>query len=204
MPARPSGLPWGRDFSKISRMPHFHAPILHLHALPPAAALIVGVVLLIFGRKLFWFFVGALGFVVGAEAAATLFPHQPGAELIAGIILGLLGILMAILLQKIAIGVAGFWAGGYFAVVLLRTMDLPHTNFSWVAFVVGGILGAILMFTVFDWALIILSSVSGAHLIVHSTNLVPTAGGLTFLVCALIGIFVQSRFLMMSRRAEAV
>jgi len=188
----------------IGPMHHFHAPAWQLHALPPMAALIVGVVLLLFGRKLFWFFVGAIGFVVGAEAAAALFPHQSETELIAGLILGLLGIAFAILLQKAAIGVAGFWAGGYLAVVLLRTVDLPQANFTWVAFLVGGIIGGILMFVVFDWALIILSSVSGAHLIVHSSSLLPAAGGLTFLVCALIGIFVQSRFLMGRRPREAV
>ena len=68
---------------------------------------------------------------------------------------------------------------------------------------VGGIIGAILMFTVFDWALIILSSVSGAHLIANSTDLLPAAGGLTFIACVLVGVFVQSRFLVpRSREVE--
>ena len=74
---------------------------------------------MLFGRKLFWFFVGTLGFVVGAEAATTLFPHNPEWELIAGLILGLLGILMALFLQKVAIGVGGFLAGGYLGMIVL-------------------------------------------------------------------------------------
>ncbi|HEY3900572.1 MAG TPA: DUF4203 domain-containing protein [Chthoniobacter sp.] len=184
-------------------MPHVHTPAFHLHAMPPAAALLVGIVLLFFGRKLFWFFVGATGFVVGAEAGALLFPHQPSWELIAGLILGLLGIIIALALQKVAIGVAGFWAGGYLAVVLFRVLELPSHDLGWVAFLVGGIIGAVLMFVVFDWALIILSAITGAHLLVNSTDLLPVAGGLTFLVCALIGIIVQSRFLVAPRQVEA-
>lgn len=184
-------------------MPHVLTPAFHLHALPPVAALMVGIVLLFFGRKLFWFFVGATGFVVGAEGAALLFPHQPNWELIAGLILGLLGIVIALALQKVAIGVAGFWAGGYLAVVLFRGMELPSHDLGWVAFVVGGIIGAILMLFVFDWALIVLSAVTGAHLLVHSTELLPAAGGLTFLACVIIGVIVQSRFFMAPRVREA-
>jgi hypothetical protein len=182
----------------------FHVPASQLHALPPVAALVVGIVLLLFGRKLFWFFVGALGFVVGAELAAALFPHQPTYELIGALILGVLGIAIALLLQKAAIGVAGFWAGGYLTMILLRAMDFPAGDLAWVAFVVGGIVGAVLMFFVFDWALIVLSSISGTHLIVHVTNFVPAAGGLTFLACVVVGVLVQGGFLAAARRRETV
>ena len=185
-------------------MPHVHTPDLHLHALPPVAALIVGIVLLFFGRKLFWFFVGATGFVVGAEGAALLFPHQPSWELIGGLILGLLGIVIALALQKVAIGVAGFWAGGYLAVVLFRVLEMRGHDLGWVAFLVGGIIGAVLMLLIFDWALIVLSSITGAHLLVFSAGLLPAFGGLTFLVCVIIGVIVQSRFFLAPRVREEV
>jgi hypothetical protein len=198
-------LPSGREFLSIKAMAQLHVPAFHSHALPPIAALLVGIVLLFFGRKLFWFFVGATGFVVGAEAGALLFPHQPSWELIAGLILGLLGIVIALALQNVAIGVAGFWAGGYLAVVLLRAMELSSGHdLGWIAFVVGGIIGAVLMLVVFDWALIILSAVTGAHLLVHSTELLPALGGITFLVCAIIGVIVQSRFFLAPRVRAAV
>jgi hypothetical protein len=186
-------------------MDYLHTPAFHSHALPPIAALVVGIVLLFFGRKLFWFFVGATGFVVGAEAGRLLFPNQPGGELIAALILGLLGIVIALALQKVAIGVAGFWAGGYLTVVLLQAMELSSNHDAgWIIFVVGGIIGAVLMLVVFDWALIILSAFTGAHLLVDSTALLPTLGGLTFLVCAIIGVIVQSRLFLAPRIREAV
>jgi hypothetical protein len=185
-------------------MDHLHTPAFYSHALPPIAALVVGIVLLFFGRKLFWFFVGATGFVLGAEAAAVFFPHQPSWELLTGLILGLLGIVIALAVQKVAIGVAGFWTGGYLAVVILRVTESSSHDLGWVIFLVGGIIGAVLMLLVFDWALIILSSITGAHLLVHSTDLLPTLGGLTFLVCAIVGIIVQCRFFLGSRIREAV
>ena len=64
--------------------------------------------LLFLGRKLFWLFVAAVGFVVGMEAATTLYPHQPDWSLIVGLILGLIGAVAAIFVQKAAIGIAGF------------------------------------------------------------------------------------------------
>ena len=51
-------------------------------SLPPVAALLVGLLLLFFGRKLFWLFVGATGFIVGLEFAAAFFPD--GLDVVGG------------------------------------------------------------------------------------------------------------------------
>ena len=139
---------------------------LHLHSLTPIAPrLSSGILLLFLGRKLFWLFVAAIGFVVGAEAATTMFPQHSEWVLIFGLVLGLVGALVALLVQKVAIGVGGFLAGGYFLMIMLRTWALQPPEYTWVAFLVGGCIGALLMFFVFDWALILFSSISGAHLI---------------------------------------
>jgi hypothetical protein len=47
----------------------------------------------------------------------------------------------------------------------------------------------------FDWALIFLSSVSGAILVSRSLPLEPKFAMLVFLFLTVLGIFVQSRFL---------
>jgi hypothetical protein len=41
---------------------HYHHLPDQLTSLPPVAAIVVGLVLLFLGRKLFWLFVGAMGF----------------------------------------------------------------------------------------------------------------------------------------------
>ena len=74
----------------------------------PIIGVIVGAAILLFGRKLFWLFVAALGFAVGVEIA-TYFMHEPPVwmTLVIALGLGILGALLAILLQKLAIGEIG-------------------------------------------------------------------------------------------------
>ena len=137
----------------------------------PLAFLLVGLLLLLLGRRLFWLFVAVAGFVIGVEAAPYILPHQGELfTLVVALVLGLLGALLAIFVQKLAIGVGGFVGGGYLAAVLCGPL-LGGTGMAypgaWLCFLVGGILGAILMMAFFNWALIILSSLQGAHLIVR-------------------------------------
>lgn len=182
---------------------HHGTPALQLPAeiasLPPIAAIVVGLLLLFFGRKLFWLFVGATGFVVGLEIAATLFPQQGDLGVIIGLILGLIGAVAAIFVQKIAIGIAGFLAGGYFLMTFSRAWELQTHDAAWIAFIVGGIIGTLLMYIVFHWALIILSSISGAHLIIHPFALKHELAAIAFVVIAMIGILAQGKMLGSSR-----
>jgi hypothetical protein len=156
---------------------------------------LVGLLLLFLGRKLFWLFVGATGFVVGMEIAVTLVPHQNDWAVIAGLILGLVGAIAAIFVQKIAIGIAGFLAGGYFLMTGLRGWEIHSPDASWISFLIGGAIGALLMYAVFNWALIILSSISGAHLIVYPFALKHEVAAIAFFVLAMIGILAQGKIL---------
>lgn len=155
----------------------------------------MGLLLLFAGRKLFWLFVAVLGFVVGAEIAAALFPHQPDWAIIGALILGLIGAMLALFVQKAAISIAGFLAGGYFLMTLLRSWELHAPEYSWISFLIGGVVGAILMSLVFNWALIIFSSVSGAHLLVHSFAFSQMTASALFVVLFVVGIVAQSRTL---------
>jgi hypothetical protein len=167
----------------------------------PIIGVIVGAAILLFGRKLFWLFVAALGFAVGVEIA-TYFMHEPPAwmTLVIALGLGILGALLAILLQKLAIGVAGFIAGGRLASALVAAFFNDYPNYRGITFVIGGILGALLLLALFDWVLILLSSAEGAHLI--SNGIVLPQKGATILFCALavIGVLVQGAMLRGSRR----
>ena len=161
----------------------------------PVPAVVIGIALLAFGRKLFWLFVAATGFMIGTELATAFFPQQQGMALISGIVLGIACGLLAILVQKIAVSVGGFLAGGFFLLTLLRAWALLPPDYSWVAFLVGGLIGAILMAFVFDWALIIFSSIGGAHLIVHSLQLTQTMSSALFVVLLFVGCVFQARLL---------
>jgi Domain of unknown function (DUF4203) len=168
----------------------------------PVVSALVGVAILLLGRKLFWLFVAAMGFVFGAQIAAQV-THQPASSpvvLLVAIGLGIVGAVLAILLQKIAIGVAGFIAGGRIAVGLSAAF-FAHPPGDEIIFVIGGILSAILFLALFDWALIFFSSVEGAHLIASAIVLPQTGRVISFIVLVVIGIFVQSSMLSPARRS---
>jgi hypothetical protein len=122
-----------------------------------------GLVLLLFGRRLFWFFVASAGFAAGMFWARDQL-HLDSEILVFAIAIfaGVIGALLSVFLQKLAIALAGFASGGYLAAMLL-TKVLNSQPFAWIGFIVGGILGAVLLLTIFDWALIILSYWSVGH-----------------------------------------
>jgi len=156
---------------------------------------LIGVVILLFGRKLFWLCVAAVGFAAGVEIAPHVV-HEPSPlmALIIALVLGLIGALLALFLQKIAIAVLGFLAGGKLAGAIAAAFLVHYAQYSVIIFVVGGIIGAILLLVLFDWALIIVSSLIGAHLIVYQGAIVlPQSGSLIVSIgLAVIGILVQT------------
>ena len=166
----------------------------------PIVSALIGVVILFFGRRLFWLCVAAVGFAAGVELAPHLV-HEPTPMLALSIaiILGLIGALLATFLQKIAIAVAGFLAGGKLAVAIAGAFFVQYAQHYWVTFIVGGIVGALLLLMLFDWALIFLSAAVGAHLIQSAIVLPATGNAILFVVLVLIGVIMQAGALRRSR-----
>ena len=161
----------------------------------PIFSILIGVVILFFGRKLFWLCVAAIGFAAGVELAPHLV-QDPSAllSLTIALLLGIIGALLALFLQKIAIAVLGFLAGGKLAGAIAAAFFVHYAQHSTIVFVVGGVIGAILLLVLFDWALIVVSSLIGAHLIVYqSTIALPQSGSIIlFIGLAVVGILVQA------------
>jgi hypothetical protein len=157
------------------------------------ASILLGVMLLLFGRRLFWLLVAAIGFWIDFQIVPYLMNHPPEwLTIVLSCLFGLIGAVLAFVLQKIAIGAAGFLVGGYIATAILNAFVNIQPQFSAVAFVIGGIIGAILMLVLFDWALIVFSSIAGAELIVSHLHL-PGTGAAIVIVCLVgLGIVIQS------------
>jgi predicted membrane-bound mannosyltransferase len=60
-----------------------------------------------------------------------------------------------------------------------------------VVFIVGGILGVILVVWLFNWALITISSLAGASMVVSGLFMRPTVRPLVFLGLVLLGVLFQ-------------
>ena len=157
------------------------------------SALIVGILLLTLGRKLFWLFVGGSGFVVAFYLTAELLPDQSTwVFLLVALVAGLLGAWLAVKLQWLAVGVGGFLGGGYIATVLVESLSLSLPGPEWLPSVVGGAFGAILLGALFNPALIVLSSLIGATLVADSLPLGSDSSLVVMVIAAVLGIVVQS------------
>src|SRR6266699_3887104 len=159
----------------------------------PILSSLIGVVILLFGRKLFWLCVAAIGFAAGVELAPHLV-QDPSAllSLTIALLLGIIGALLALFLQKIAIAVLGFLAGGKLAGAIAAAFFVHYAQHSTIIFVIGGIIGAILLLVLFDWALIVVSAFIGAHLIQSAITLPQSGLTIVFIGLAVIGILVQA------------
>ncbi len=156
--------------------------------------ILFGFLLLLMGRRLFWLFVGLVGFIVAAQIAADLLgPEPPWLVLVVALGVGLLGALIAVVIPTLAAAIGGFFAGTYLVWVLLANLQLqPGPLLGWILAAVGGVIGAILVAALLDWALIILSSLAGATAIVQAIALQPTVETIVFIVLVAIGIIVQA------------
>ncbi|MGZ6346419.1 MAG: hypothetical protein ACXWNC_02460 [Anaerolineales bacterium] len=152
-----------------------------------------GALLLALGRKIFWFFVAALGFFAGYELASRTFNVSPvWVALLIGVAVGLVGALLAVFAQKLVIGIAGFLAGAFIASRLLPQLGTQVQSWSWIIIVIGGVIGIILMYAIFEWALMILSSAAGAMLVVEGLNLAGMVAIIAGIVLFIIGIVIQA------------
>jgi len=164
--------------------------------------LILGSALLVAGRKLFWLFVGAAGFVTGIQLTTRFWQGSDVLAIIAGLVLGVIFALLAIFLQAMVIGIAGFLSGGYVLTVLVSMLGIDVTgSMTWVIYIIGGVIGLILVSVLFDWALITLSSLAGASLIIQVFSPQGAAGGLLFFILFIAGVILQGSIL---RREKAV
>ena len=144
---------------------------------------VVGLLLLTLGKRLFWLFVAAVGFVATLGVATQFFQPQSELTLFAiAVAAGFVGALLAVFAQKLAVGIAGFLAGGYLAIGLLGLFGVELGQQWWQPFVFGGILGALISYPLFDWALIVQALEIGTDLALPLTVL-----------AALVGVTIQAR-----------
>jgi hypothetical protein len=156
--------------------------------------IVLGLIMLIFGRKLFWLFVAIVGFLVGMEFIDLLLTNQSiWIKLLGGLGAGLLGALLAIFVQRAAFILAGFFAGAYFCLQLAN--PLGAAGASLILAVASGAIGAIVAALLMDWAIIVLSCLVGAGAVVSRLGLRDLNTAIVFLVLVIIGILVQAKLM---------
>jgi hypothetical protein len=154
--------------------------------------IIAGLAILFLGRQLFWLFVGVVGFAAGFELATNFLSGQPDWVIVLiALGAGVIGALVAIFLRYLAVAVAGFVSGAYLGTVLTDMIAADSGWMFWILFIAGGAIGAILMLALFDWALILLSSFTGAAMLAPLPGWSSSAQLVLFIVLVVVGIIVQ-------------
>jgi len=154
----------------------------------------VGLLLLLLGRKIFWLFVGLVGFLCGFQGAQLFFSDQAMLGIVFGLLVGAVGIFVAIFFQRISFALGGFFAGGYLSLAICSHLGMEEPSQVW--FVIAGLIAAVVAFKWMDWAIIVLSSLAGAGAIVTNiTLLTPPWSLLVFLLLVLVGCAFQGRAL---------
>jgi hypothetical protein len=170
--------------------------------LPPALALVVGIVLLVAGRRVFWLAVGAAGFVFALVLALRWLDARPfwlllGLAFLAGVV----GAMLAVLLQRLAVAVAGFLVGGWAGLALWFLLGGVEGFGALLAFLVAGVVAAILAGALFEAALIVVSALIGAVLVAGAAGAEGPFGMLLIVVLAVAGALIQTAF---GRRRRSV
>lgn len=167
------------------------------------AYIVLGILMLIAGRRFFWFFVGATGFVAGFTCGKEIFGLESLQTLfIAASILGIIGIVFALFMQGIAIGIAGFLAGSYVTFSLLPSFGEFSPELTWFIVLIGGVVGVVFSILVVNWMLIFLSSVTGAAIIVHYISPESWVKPAIWMMLSVAGIIIQT-ILFLRKKEEA-
>lgn len=155
--------------------------------------IVLGALVLLLGRRLFWLAVGSLGFLFGFDWVTYRLGDWPtwAAWLAAGGF-GALCALGAVFLQRVSFGVGGFLAGGYLATQVLTALGIQNDPAPGLFFVLGGMAGAILAIISVDWVLVALTSLVGAAVVAEGMGNGPMVSSLVFLGLTVLGIGVQT------------
>lgn len=156
-------------------------------------SLIAGLLLLLAGKKAFWFFLALAGIAVAITFLPRVLPDLDRQTLlIVSVAAGVLGGILAFALSKFLVWVGGFLAGGYLGIVAWQ-MIAHGPAFPWVAGIVGGILGMLAAKVLFTSVLVLASSAIGAALLVHVSGLDGTPGLAALVILTAAGIIVQGK-----------
>jgi len=146
------------------------------------------------GKKLYWLFVAIIGFLIG-YGVSTQYLHlqlnPPWLIYLIALGAGVIGAILGTFLQHLAIALVGFIVGGYGALYLTGLLKLTNQAGNLMAFIVGGIIGLLLVASIFNWALYLLSCWGGATLVTQAIGLQGLLGTAIFFALFVLGMIIQ-------------
>lgn len=168
----------------------------------PAVQIIAGLFVLFLGRRLFWVFVGVVGFFAGLQFGLKVFSGVADwLLLLLSILAGAICAGLSILLQRVAVAIAGALVGGMIAIRLAPMVGLHSSGEIGAASIAGALLAAVLLTVLFDPVLIFLSALVGAVMVSEGLPLDPMIEPIVLVICFVAGVLAQTRIYLRTRAA---
>jgi hypothetical protein len=161
---------------------------------------IIGGILLFLGRELNFLFGGAMASLIAFRLTPFLPSGGPPWSENAFIIgLGVAFAIIILINERAGYVISGFLAGGYFLVEYYApgAFTLPL-----LPFIVGGVLGSLILGIFTEWALIVVSSIVGAIYVTDLFTLDPTAEILVTAGLIIIGAITQVLIMRAQKQGE--
>lgn len=139
----------------------------------PIARGVIGGILLFLGRELNFLFAGAMAGLIGFRLTPVLPAEWPGWY--DYVFMGALAIIAAVIVivnERVGYFLSGFLAGGYF---LIEYYEPGLLTVPLLPFLVGGVIGALILGIFTQWALMLVSCLFGAYYVTNLFILSPIA-----------------------------
>jgi hypothetical protein len=160
----------------------------------------IGGILLFLGRELNFLFAGSMAALIGLRLTPLLpsqWPEWSDYAFMGG--LALVAAAITIINERIGYFLAGFLAGGLFLVEYfvpgVLTLPLP-------IFIIGGVIGSLVIGIFTEWALMIVSCLIGAYYVTSLFTLSPTAQILVGSGLFIIGAVTQALLMRMQQTSD--
>ncbi len=162
----------------------------------PWLSFAVGGLLIVAGRRLVWLAVAAAGFVLGAWASTVIAPQVEEAQWIVALVMGVAGAILAVILQRLAIAVAGAGLGALIALrwadSLAQVLGIDNQHLAvFVAMAIGGVIGLLLASKVFALAATLVTAAIGGVLVATQLPLHPAPQLAVAAALLLVGLVLQ-------------
>lgn len=161
---------------------------------------VLGAILLFLGRELNFLFAGAMAALIAIELTPLLPPGWPAWSNPAFILgLGILAGAVPSINERAGYFLSGFLAGGYY----LSEYYAPGAfHVTLLPFIVGGVLGGLIMGIFTEWALMVVSCLVGALYVTDLFRLSPTARTLIQAGLFITGALTQVILMRMQKQSD--